>query len=463
MFNKLSFKIGILFFVFFLIIEAFLFFTLYSNLANDRIEEVMENLLGRGNTHREVLERNFQTSTIEHVAIMESASDFAVVITDEAGEVLVNSDPINKEMRHIIDRVKEEKIPKKGKIVEKRWEETAFIATDSPIVIDGKHEGNVFMFADTDNVKKIIDQLSDQFLMVSIITISLTIIVIMFLSKFIAIPLIRMKEATEQLSKGDHRVALHTERTDELGELANSITKLSNDLEQMKMARNEFLASVSHELRTPLTYLKGYADIISRDDTPKEEMKEYTKIIREEAEHLTYLIKNLFDLAEMDENNFTIKREPISLCELTRTIAERVQPAFEKSAIQFSYLCEKEFVIDVDPARLQQVIFNTLENARKHSSEGGRVSLSVKQKEDDIWIVIQDEGEGIPPEDLPYIFDRLYRVEKSRSRDSGGTGLGLSIAREIIESHGGTIEASSVIGKGTTIRIRLRKGGRENV
>jgi signal transduction histidine kinase len=245
--------------------------------------------------------------------------------------------------------------------------------------------------------------------------------------------------------------------------LANSITKLSNDLEQMKMARNEFLASVSHELRTPLTYLKGYADIISRDDTPKEEMKEYTKIIREEAEHLTYLIKNLFDLAEMDENNFTIKREPISLCELTRTIAERVQPAFEKSAIQFSYLCEKEFVIDVDPARLQQVIFNTLENARKHSSEGGRVSLSVKQKEDDIWIVIQDEGEGIPPEDLPYIFDRLYRVEKSRSRDSGGTGLGLSIAREIIESHGGTIEASSVIGKGTTIRIRLRKGGRENV
>lgn len=218
----------------------------------------------------------------------------------------------------------------------------------------------------------------------------------MFLSKFIAIPLIRMKEATEQLSKGDHRVALHTERTDELGELANSITKLSNDLEQMKMARNEFLASVSHELRTPLTYLKGYADIISRDDTPKEEMKEYTKIIREEAEHLTYLIKNLFDLAEMDENNFTIKREPISLCELTRTIAERVQPAFEKSAIQFSYLCEKEFVIDVDPARLQQVIFNILENARKHSSEGGRVSLSVKQKEDDIWIVIQDEGEGIP-------------------------------------------------------------------
>ncbi|AIF43103.1 HAMP domain-containing sensor histidine kinase [Virgibacillus sp. SK37] len=462
MFNKLSFKIGILFFVFFLIIEAFLFFTLYSNLANDRIEEVMENLLGRGNTHREVLERNFQTSTIEHVAIMESASDFAVIITDEAGEVLVYSDPINKEMRHIIDRVKEDKIPKNGKIVEKRWEETEFIATDSPIVIDGKHEGNVFMFADTENVKKIIDQLSDQFLMVSIITISLTIIVIMFLSKFIAIPLIRMKEATEQLSKGDHRVALHTERTDELGELANSITKLSNDLEQMKLARNEFLASVSHELRTPLTYLKGYADIISRDETPKEEMKEYTKIIREEAEHLTHLIKNLFDLAEMDENNFAIKREAISLYEFTRTIAERVKPAFEKSAIQFSFSCEKELIADVDPARLQQVIFNILDNARKHSSEGSKVNLSVRQKEDAIWIIIQDEGEGIPAEDLPYIFDRLYRVEKSRSRDSGGTGLGLSIAKEIIESHEGEIEASSVVGKGTTIRIRLRKGGREN-
>src|SRR5699024_3739187 len=123
-----------------------------------------------------------------------------------------------------------------------------------------------------------------------------------------------------QLSKGKHDVELHTDRKDELGELANSITKLSKDLKGLKMARNEFLASISHELRTPLTYIKGYADIINRSDTPKEEIEEYIKIIREETDQLTVLIKNLFKLAKIDQNNFVIKRERVKLCELIQSV-----------------------------------------------------------------------------------------------------------------------------------------------
>src|SRR5699024_11615130 len=114
----------------------------------------------------------------------------------------------------------------------------------------------------------------DQFIISSLIIIALTIMTIIILSRFITSPLITMKEATEQLSKGKNTVQLHTERKDELGELANSITKLSNDLEEMKRARNEFLASIAHELRTPLTYIKGYADIVSRQDISPQEAKE---------------------------------------------------------------------------------------------------------------------------------------------------------------------------------------------
>src|SRR5699024_10749322 len=156
----------------------------------------------------------------------------------------------------------------------------------------------------------------------------------------------------EQLSKGKHTVQLHTERKDELGGLANSITKLSNDLEEMKRARNEFLASIAHELRTPLTYIKGYADIVHRQDISSQEAREYIKIIREETEQLTVLIKNLFDLAKMDQNNFVINPEHVILCDLIQTVVDLVSPVLAEEQITLSVNCPKELVAFVDPDRL---------------------------------------------------------------------------------------------------------------
>src|SRR5690625_4555532 len=462
MFNKLSFKIGLLFFVFILIIESILFFILYINLANDRIDEVMNSLLARGNTHRDVLEDHFDRPTLEHVGIMESASEFIVVITDEKGEIIISSDPVEDEMMDVVDHTNNDEIPTEGKIVEDRWNEGKYIATDSPITINGEHKGHVFMFANTNYVKRTVDQLSNQFMLASLITIALTIITTFILSRFVAQPLIKMKEATEQLSKGKHNVELHTDRKDELGELANSITKLSKDLKELKMARNEFLASISHELRTPLTYIKGYADIINRSDTSKKEVKEYVNIIREETEQLTSLIKNLFQLAKIDQNNFLIKRERIVLCELIHQVVERIRPALTEKNIRLHVNCTNEIFAFIDPERFQQVITNILDNAKKHSSEGTEISINVKQALEHIVITFKDEGEGIPEQDLPYIFDRLYRVEKSRSRSSGGSGLGLSITKEIVESHGGTIEIKSEVGKGTIVIIRLLKIADDN-
>src|SRR5699024_3981652 len=175
--------------------------------------------------------------------------------------------------------------------------------------IDEEHQGHVFMFANTNIVKNMSNHLSDQFAIVGLITIVLTIFTVFILSRYITLPLMKMKEATEQLSKRKKKVQLHEERQDELGEIAGSIIRLSSDLELLNMDRNEFLSSIAHEHRTPLTYIKGYADIISKQDITDEERKEYLDIIREETEHLTVLVKNLFDLAKMDENKFVISRK----------------------------------------------------------------------------------------------------------------------------------------------------------
>lgn len=450
---------GLLFFIFILVIESFLFFILYMNLANDRIDEVMDSLLARGNTHRDVLEDHFDQSTLEHVVIMESESEFAVVITDEKGKPIVSSEYTKDAMMDIINHVdRNSEIPAEGIVVEDRWNEEKYVATDSPITLNGKHQGHVFMFADTSYVKRTVKQLSNQFLIAGIITVVLTIITIFLLSRFIAYPLIQMKQATEQLSKGNHDVKLNTERKDELGELATSVTKLAEDLKKLKIERNEFLASIAHELRTPLTYIQGYADIINRKDTTEAEKAEYTKIIREETEELTLLIKHLFELAKMDEHNFKVYPEWINLSAFLYHIIERKQSILAKKKIEFHVECPDDLQVFIDSERMQQVFINLFDNAQKHADEASIVNVLVSQTHQSIIIEIIDQGEGIPKSDLPYIFDRLYRVEKSRSRQSGGAGLGLSITKEIVESHGGNIDIESQQNKGTRVIIKLLRG-----
>ncbi|WP_214686816.1 MULTISPECIES: HAMP domain-containing sensor histidine kinase [unclassified Exiguobacterium] len=458
MLNRLALKIGLLFFVFIIIIELVLFLTLYVTFVNERVDEVMTNLLARGNTHSEVLEDNFEPATLNHVALMESASDFIVIITDADGNELTHSDLIEPEMREVLEHTDFDEVLQGGKVVEERWDKKEFIATDSPITIEGEHRGHVFMFAETNHIKGMVSHLRNQFLIVGLIAVGLTVITIFLLSRLITLPLIRMKEATEQLSEGHHEVSLNIGRNDELGELANAITALSSDLEHLKNERNEFLASISHELRTPLTYIKGYADIASRPDASEEEKKEYIGIIREETAHLTELIRQLFELAQMDHNQFTIQKEEFSLKMLFASVVALVRPAFDEKQISLAVHCEHEIVAFIDPERFQQVLLNVLDNARKHSPEGTQVVLQGVQDKGTITISIRDEGEGIPEKNLPFVFERLYRVDKSRSRQYGGSGLGLAIAKEIVESHGGLMTLQSEYGQGTTVLIELKRG-----
>ncbi|HLR43315.1 MAG TPA: ATP-binding protein [Pseudogracilibacillus sp.] len=455
MFRSLSFKIGMLFLVFIFMIEALLFLILYTNLTNDRIDEVMESLLARGNTHRDVLEDHFDYPTIEHVRMMEAESEFIVIITDENGTIITSSDPVAQEMNDIIEHIDYGNVPTSGEIVEDQWKEVNYISTDSPITIDGEHKGHVFMFAHSDYVQKIVADIGRQFLAVIIITIVLSMITIFILSKLITNPLIKMKEATSQLSKGNHKVALHTERKDELGELANSITKLSKDLKQMKQDRNEFLASVAHELRTPLTYIKGYADIINRPDLPKEEIDTYAVIIQEEADQLNRLVKDLFQLAKMDENTFVIRQEDVRLCDILQHVQNRQPFVLKEKEITLQIECEEGITAFIDEDRIEQVLIILLQNAAAHAKEQSDIVLAVTETENSTIISVADEGKGIPEKDLPYIFDRLYRVDKSRSRASGGSGLGLAIAKEIVEAHDGTIDIASELGKGTTVTIQI--------
>ena len=446
--DRISFKIGAVFFITILLVESVLFYYLHSSIIHSRIDEELVSLHTRGNNHRDILETSYTRETIHHITIMESKTDTHVIITDQDGVIVSSSVPTDNSMQDIITETPED-VPRAGLILEDDWQDKQYIASVSPLA----NNGAVYMFKNTERVQSLIAKLNKHFWLAGILLMTSMSVITLFLSRFITKPVIKMNEATSKIRQGDYSVTLPRRGNDELGELAESIQVLANDLNHIKKQRNEFLASISHELRTPLTYIKGYADIAGKEGTTSEDRSQYLRIIHEEATKLSGLVKGLFDLAKMDENTFTIKKERLELCAFMRGIHSRIAPSFSEKNMELNFYCHGEVYIEADPTRFEQIIINLLDNARKYSEEGTSTSMQVSKKGGRVHITVKDEGKGIPEEDQAWVFDRFYRVDKSRSKALGGTGLGLAIVKELIEAHGGKIALSSELGKGTTFEI----------
>ncbi|WLD92014.1 HAMP domain-containing sensor histidine kinase [Alkalihalobacillus sp. AL-G] len=455
--DKISIKLGTLFLITILLIESILFIFLYYGLLGNRIDDEKASLVARGSSHRDVLVNHFDDETLEHVALMESEAETIVAITDENNNILVHSDSINNVMLKIMNS--DRNPTRQGQIIEDRWRDEPYIASVSSIYIDNDLKGHVYMFLDTKSIRNVSERLTLQFFIIGGISIILTAITVFFLSRFITNPLIRMKKATEQINdKGQGTDLLDIQRKDELGDLARSIAALSHDLQLLKKERTEFLASIAHELRTPLTYLKGYADFANRSATDKRKREQYLKIIKEEADRLSKLVTGLFDLAKIDQHTFTIQKQSVNIVSLIRGIIGKIKPTFDEKGVLLDFKWGNDCYISIDEDRIKQVLINLLDNSLQYTRPGKLVQVKVEDSTTELLISVADEGEGIPEEQLRYIWDRLFRVDKSRSRKHGGTGIGLSIAKEIIEKHGGTIEAESTLGEGTVMKIRIKKG-----
>lgn len=447
--DRISLKIGIVFFITILMVEGFLFYFLHSSIIHSRIDEELDSLLTRGNNHRDILETSYTAETIHHITTMESRTETHVVITGQNGEVVASSIPVDQYIQNIITAAPD--VPRTGLILEDDWQDKKYIASVSPL----KANGNVYMFKNTQRVQGLIARLNRHFWLAGILLLSSMVVITLFLSRFITKPVIKMNEATLKIRQGDYSVALPRLGNDELGELGESIKVLADDLNHIKQQRSEFLASISHELRTPLTYIKGYADIAGRESTSPEDKSKYLQIINEEAARLSDLVKSLFDLAKMDENTFPIQKEPLELCGFLHSIQMKMLPSFQEINIMLNLICDEESYIEADPVRFEQIVINLLDNARKYSAAGTTTTIHAFKKSGRTHLTIEDEGKGIPKEDQAWVFDRFYRVDKSRSSSLGGSGLGLAIVKELVEAHGGKIRLKSEPGKGTIFEIIL--------
>lgn len=268
-------------------------------------------------------------------------------------------------------------------------------------------------------------------------------------------PIRKLTSAAQKIAAGDLNQRIPTRSQDEIGTLAVSFNQMADSLAQHEELRRNLIADVAHELRTPLTIIQGNLEAMLDGILPTS--PEEIATLRDEAAMLTRLVADLRLLSLAESGQLKLERAKINVVELITRAVEPFRLQAQSSEVHLNLdLASNLPQIEVDVDRMTQVIRNLLGNALRHTPAGGRVTVACQSdKPHELSVIVSDTGEGIPPDDLPYIFDRFYRADKSRSRASGGSGIGLAIVKQLVEAHGGKVWVESQPGRGATFAFTL--------
>jgi two-component system sensor histidine kinase BaeS len=265
------------------------------------------------------------------------------------------------------------------------------------------------------------------------------------LSRMITRPLADIGAAARRLAGGDLSIRVPRANPDELASLADSFNQMAAELEESERQRRDIIANTAHELRTPLTNLEGYLEAI-RDGVIEPDQATYESLL-EETERLARLARSLDDLALGDAAHKRAHPVDVDLAALLNAGTELARPTFEARHLTLQRHWPQPLPARADPDQFAQVLANLIQNAARYAPQGGTVILSAEQRDDTVLVSLSNGGEGIPAEDLPHLFERFYRVEKSRDRALGGAGIGLAIVKQLVEGWGGRVGAESTSGR----------------
>jgi len=290
-----------------------------------------------------------------------------------------------------------------------------------------------------------------------LLAVAVALVLTFFLSRRVVAPVESLAKVAHMVAQGDFSTRAEEGSRDEVGILARRFNDMVGELERTEELRRNMVADLAHELRTPLTNIRGYIEGISDGViTPDPETLES---IQGEVVLLTRLIEDLQDLALAESGRLQLQIVECDLSQLVRSAVTAFQQQAQVKGISLQVDAPDPVVLQGDEGRVSQIIRNLLSNAISYTHSQGEVAIGARFDGDGAVLVVRDDGPGIPTEDLPYVFERFYRVDKSRSRYSGGIGLGLTIARRLAEAHGGDISVVSQEGQGTEFRVVFPAGG----
>lgn len=308
----------------------------------------------------------------------------------------------------------------------------------------------------------------DLFISAFVILISVALVVGLWVYRSIAVPLVKLKKATQNIKEGNLDFVLDVEGKDEFSELCQDFEEMRRRLKEsteekslIEKENRELISNISHDLKTPITAVKGYVEGIMDGvaDTP-EKMDRYVRTIYNKTNEMDHLINELTFYSKIDTNRIPYTFSKLNVEDYFEDCSEEVGLELETRGIELVYAnyVEKDVMVIADGEQIRRVIHNIISNAIKYMDKSkGIIQIRIKDVGDFIQIEIEDNGKGIGPKDLPYIFDRFYRTDVSRNSSKGGSGIGLSIVKKILEDHGGKVWATSRLGIGTIMYFVLRK------
>ncbi|MDO7908226.1 HAMP domain-containing sensor histidine kinase [Paenibacillus sp. JX-17] len=292
------------------------------------------------------------------------------------------------------------------------------------------------------------------FALIILCTVVISILLFLVSTRYLVKPISRLSEATKRIAQGDYRLKLPIRRRDEIGQLAGHFTTMSQALERADQSRQQFVSNVSHEIQSPLTSIQGFAKVLAENELSKGESRQYAEIIEKESRHLAQLSKQLLLLSSLEQGEETLTMKTFGLRVQLLQVIQVLQWQLEEKGLLLKLSIPESIHIRGDEVLLMQVWMNILSNAIRYIPQGRSISIHAKPSRSAMTVSIQDTGDGIPEEHLPFVFDRFYRVDHARERSAGGTGLGLAIVQKIIQLHSGIITVSSSP-EGTCFTIRL--------
>ena len=278
----------------------------------------------------------------------------------------------------------------------------------------------------------------------------------LFFSRRVVAPVRAMSVATQRIADGQYDERVNVKGNDELAQLAEHFNQMAEKLDQVESMRRRLIGDVSHELGTPLTVIKGSVEGLMDGILPANE--ETFQQIYNETDRIYHLVDDLQELSRVEAHAYQLDIQPLDVSSLVKTVTKRLTPTAEAKRISLTFELHPNLPhVLADEGRAIQILTNLVGNSLKYTPEGGTVDVSAKRLNGDVHFSVHDTGIGIPPEHLKHIFDRFYRVDKSRSRQNGGgSGIGLTIARFLVEAHGGRIWAESAgEGQGSTFNFTL--------
>ena len=335
---------------------------------------------------------------------------------------------------------------------------TPIVIIGMPIKNNGVIIGALVINTPLAPIKEAVKVLQSQLSVITIICLVIATLLAFFLSIKIVKPIVDINKAAKRISRGDYTVKLEIKSKDETGKLSVTINELVEQLSKIESLRREFIANVSHEFKTPLGIIRGYTELIE-DNLSKEELeknKNSIEIIHDETSRLDKIVMDMLTLSQMEAGFTKYDISEFDINEIIYEVVGKLSIIASKQQVLIESV-EKYSVAIVkgDRDKIKQVLINLINNAIQHSNSSQNIEVNTQKVDDRIKVTIKDFGEGIAKEDLPYVWDRFYKADKSRKREEAGTGLGMAIVENIFKMHNTEYGIDSEVGKGTTVWFML--------